>query len=59
MGKALQASAFPTRAHLAECEDLTGELAAAEERLVTLSTRGAPEPHGRRSGCVLRINLYY
>ena len=48
---------FPLEFHRAECEFLTGELAAAEERLTTLSSRAANTIEQAAVAC-LRVDLY-
>jgi PAS domain S-box-containing protein len=48
---------FPLEFHRAECEFLTGELAAAEERLTTLSSRAANTVEQAAVAC-LRVDLY-
>jgi PAS domain S-box-containing protein len=48
---------FALELHRAECEFLTGELAAAEERLIVLSNRGANETE-QTTVAGLRIDLY-
>jgi PAS domain S-box-containing protein len=48
---------FELELKLGECEYLTGELAAAEERLALLSTRARTIVHAA-AGAYLRINLY-
>ena len=49
--------AFDLELNWGECEYLTGELAAAEERLSQLSTRARIIVHAAAGACV-RINLY-
>ena len=48
---------FPLELHRAECEFLTGELAASEARLSTLATRAA-NPVDKATVASLRIDLY-
>src|SRR5258708_2277869 len=48
---------FPLEFHRAECEFLTGELAAAEERLTMLSSRAANTVELATVAC-LRVDLY-
>src|SRR5260221_1364365 len=48
---------FSLELHRAECEFLTGELAAAEERLATLSSRAANTVERATVAC-LRVDLY-
>jgi PAS domain S-box-containing protein len=48
---------FPLELHRAECEFLTGELAAAEERLTMLSSRAAKTVDQSTVAC-LRVDLY-
>jgi PAS domain S-box-containing protein len=48
---------FPLELHRAECEYLTGELAAAEERLTMLSSRAAKTVDQSTLAC-LRVDLY-
>jgi PAS domain S-box-containing protein len=48
---------FPLEFHRAECEFLTGELAAAEERLTILSSRAANTVERAAVAC-LRVDLY-
>ena len=48
---------FPLELHRAECEFLTGELAAAEERLTMLSARAANTVELATVAC-LRVDLY-
>ena len=48
---------FPLELHRAECEFLTGELAAAEERLTVLSSRAAKTVDQSTVAC-LRVDLY-
>jgi PAS domain S-box-containing protein len=48
---------FPLELHRAECEFLTGELAAAEERLTMLSSRAANTVEQATVAC-LRVDLY-
>ena len=48
---------FPLELHRAECEFLTGELAAAEERLTMLSSRAANTVELATVTC-LRVDLY-
>jgi PAS domain S-box-containing protein len=48
---------FPLELHRAECEFLTGELAAAEERLTMLSSRAAKTVDQSTLAC-LRVDLY-
>jgi PAS domain S-box-containing protein len=48
---------FPLEFHRAECEFLTGELAAAEERLTMLSSRAANTVEQAAVAC-LRVDLY-
>ena len=48
---------FTLELHRAECEFLTGELAAAEERLTMLSSRGANTVELATVAC-LRVDLY-
>jgi PAS domain S-box-containing protein len=48
---------FPLEFHRAECEFLTGELAAAEERLTMLSSRAANTVEQATVAC-LRVDLY-
>ena len=50
-------SAFALELHRAECEFLTGELAAAEERLTMLSSRAANTVELATVAC-LRVDLY-
>ena len=50
-------SAFALELHRAECEFLTGELAAAEERLTMLSSRAANTVERATVAC-LRVDLY-
>src|SRR6202011_3317792 len=49
--------AFSLEINRAECEFLTGELAAAEQRLAALSTRAASTAE-RASVACLRVDLY-
>ena len=48
---------FPLELHRAECEFLTGQLAAAEERLTMLSSRAANTVDQSTLAC-LRVDLY-
>ena len=48
---------FPLELHRAECEFLTGELVAAEERLTMLSSRAADTVDQSTVAC-LRVDLY-
>jgi PAS domain S-box-containing protein len=48
---------FPLELHRGECEFLTGELAAAEERLAMLSSRAANTVEQATIAC-LRVDLY-
>jgi PAS domain S-box-containing protein len=48
---------FPLELHRAECEFLTGELTAADERLTALSTRAANTVERAAIAC-LRVDLY-
>jgi len=48
---------FPLELHRAECEFLTGELVAAEERLTMLSSRAAKTVDQSTVAC-LRVDLY-
>ena len=57
VGSAGMSSAFALELHRAECEFLTGELAAAEERLTMLSSRAANTVERATVAC-LRVDLY-
>ena len=50
-------SSSPLELHRAECEFLTGEMAAAEERLTMLSSRAANAVERATVAC-LRVDLY-